>query len=39
MSVDLVDGRTSTVPLRWYPRLCNATREEGEAWEGAGRGY
>lgn len=31
MSVDLADGRTITVPLRWYPRLWNATPEQREA--------
>lgn len=25
VSVDLMDGRTITVPLVWYPRLLNAT--------------
>jgi len=25
MSVNLMDGRTITVPLVWYPRLLNAT--------------
>lgn len=39
MSVDLADGRTITVPLRWYPRLWNATPEQREAWEIAGGGY
>jgi len=24
ISVDLMDGRTITVPLAWYPRLLNA---------------
>lgn len=28
MSVDLIDGRTITVPLVWYPRLLNATPEQ-----------
>lgn len=39
VSVDLADGRTITVPLRWYPRLWNATPEQREAWELAGGGY
>lgn len=39
MSVDLADGRTITVPLRWYPRLWRATPAEREAWEVAGGGY
>ncbi len=25
LSVDLLDGRTITVPLAWYPRLLHAT--------------
>ena len=28
MSVDLEDGRTITVPIAWYPRLCHATEAE-----------
>jgi len=25
ISVDLIDGRTITAPLAWYPRLLHAT--------------
>jgi len=39
LSVDLMDGRTITVPLRWYPRLANATPEQRENWQVAGAGY
>lgn len=39
LSVDLMDGRTITVPLRWYPRLLNATPEQRARWERAGAGY
>lgn len=28
LAVDLVDGRTITVPLVWYPRLWHGTTEE-----------
>jgi hypothetical protein len=28
ISVDLLDGRTITVPLAWYPRLLNGTPEQ-----------
>jgi hypothetical protein len=28
VSVDLMDGRTITVPLAWYPRLADATAEQ-----------
>jgi hypothetical protein len=39
LSVDLMDGRTITVPLAWYPRLANATPQELARWEVAGAGY
>jgi Protein of unknown function (DUF2442) len=39
ISVDLVDGRTITVPLVWYPRLLNATPEQRVKWEVCGGGY
>ncbi len=28
--VDLMDGRTISVPLAWYPRLINAARPTGK---------
>ncbi|MEE4604898.1 MAG: DUF2442 domain-containing protein [Desulfobacteraceae bacterium] len=28
LCVDLIDGRTITVPLAWYPRLLHATAKE-----------
>lgn len=28
LSIDLMDGRTITVPLAWYPRLFNATPQQ-----------
>ena len=31
--VDLVDGRRVSVPLEWFPRLANATREQLEKFE------
>jgi len=37
--VDLMDGRTISVPLAWYPRLFNATPEQRAKWERAGAGY
>ncbi len=37
--VDLMDGRTISVPLAWYPRLLHATVEQRAAWEKAGAGY
>lgn len=39
LSVDLMDGRTITVPLDWYPRLRNATSEQQENWRVSGGGY
>ena len=39
LSVDLVDGRTISVPLEWYPRLCGATAEQRAHWQLAGGGY
>ena len=32
LSVDLVDGRTITVPTAWYPRLHGATEEQRANW-------
>ena len=39
LSVDLIDGRTITVPLAWYPRLLHATSEQRAVWEISGGGY
>ena len=30
--VDLVDGRTISVPLAWYPRLLHGKQEERNNW-------
>lgn len=37
--VDLMDGRTISVPLAWYPRLAAASAEQRANWELAGGGY
>jgi hypothetical protein len=37
--VDLMDGRTISVPLAWYPRLLAATPEQRSRWEKAGAGF
>lgn len=37
--VDLMDGRTISVPLAWYPRLLHASPEQRSRWEVAGAGY
>jgi hypothetical protein len=39
LSVDLLDGRTITVPLAWYPRLLHATEQERDNWKIAGGGF
>jgi hypothetical protein len=39
LSVGLMDGRTISVPLAWYPRLANASEAEKQNWEIAGGGY
>ena len=36
--VDLLDGRTISVPLAWYPRLLHGTPEERNRWELIGNG-
>jgi hypothetical protein len=37
--VDLMDGRSISVPLAWYPRLLHATVDQRAIWEIAGGGY
>ena len=39
LSVRLMDGRTITVPLVWYPRLLHATPAQRKNWSVAGGGY
>ena len=39
LSVGLMDGRTITVPLAWYPRLADATPAQRAHWEISGAGY
>ncbi|MFN6471370.1 MAG: DUF2442 domain-containing protein [Nostoc sp. SerVER01] len=39
ISVDLMDGRTITVPLVWYPTLLNATPQQRLKWKTCGGGY
>ena len=38
LRVELVDGRTLSVPLLWYPRLAHATSQERQHWRLIGRG-
>ena len=37
--VDLMDGRTISAPLAWYPRLLHATPEARARWETCGGGF
>jgi hypothetical protein len=37
--VDLLDGRTISAPLAWYPRLLEATHKHRENWRVAGGGF
>ena len=39
LSVTLMDGRTISVPLVWYPRLLHAAPEQLQNWQIAGGGY
>ena len=39
LTVDLLDGRSITVPLAWFPRLLHATLEQRRAWQIAGGGF
>ena len=39
LSVDLMDGRTITAPLAWYPRLANATPAQRANCVITGAGY
>lgn len=39
LTVELMDGRTISVPLAWYPRLANAPVEQQAKWKVAGGGY
>jgi len=37
--VDLMDGRTISAPLAWYPRLLHATPDARAQWERCSGGY
>ena len=39
LSVTLMDGRTITVPLAWYPRLLHATKKQRRRWQTCAAGY
>ena len=36
--VDLIDGRTISVPLAWFPRLSHGTAQERNNWQLIGKG-
>ena len=37
--VDLLDGRTISVPLAWFPRLLHASPAQRNNWKLAGGGF
>ncbi len=39
LTVVLVDGRTVTVPVSWYPRLAHGSSEERLKWQLLGGGH
>ena len=39
LTVSLMDGRSISVPLAWYPRLLHATAAQRGHWKIAGGGY
>lgn len=39
LTVDLMDGRTISVPLVWYPRLLNGTPKQRSNWKVCAAGY
>ena len=36
--VEMSDGRVIGTPIRWYPRLANATPEQRANWQPCGAG-
>jgi len=38
MRVQLSDGREITVPLEWFPTLCDATDKQRNNWRLIGKG-
>jgi uncharacterized protein DUF2442 len=39
LTVVLLDGRTVSVPVSWYPRLANGSPAERENWQLLGGGH
>ena len=38
LSVDLSDGRTISVPIAWFPRLLQTSKQERNNWRLIGKG-
>jgi hypothetical protein len=38
MNVDLLDGRSISVPIAWFPTLSRASQSQRENWELLGDG-
>ena len=38
-TVELMDGRSITTPIAWFPRLLHATAEQRAHWSISGAGY
>lgn len=38
LAVELVDGRTVSAPVQWYPRLAHGSPVERQNWQIIGRG-
>jgi hypothetical protein len=39
LRVTLMDGRSISAPLAWYPRLLHATAKQRKNWRTCGAGY
>jgi hypothetical protein len=39
LCVALMDGRSISVPLAWYPKLLHATEDQRKNWKIGGAGY
>jgi hypothetical protein len=39
LCVSLMDGRTISVPLVWYPKLLHASEGQRKNWKTSGGGY
>jgi Protein of unknown function (DUF2442) len=39
LTIELADGHCVLVPLEWYPRVLNASKDERQNWRLLGGGY